>query len=126
MISLCRYVIVILPAAFLLGKIFGPVGVWNAFWIQKRLQQSSPLAFTAVQHDHRIDIANILLRINQPLLPNALQNIFQIALCQIICHTQIHVQIIAAVLGGGAGHLIPVVRIKVNISVIRGTTSREA
>ena len=32
-ISLCRYVIVILPAAFLLGKIFGPVGVWNAFWI---------------------------------------------------------------------------------------------
>lgn len=32
-ISLCRYVIVILPAAFLLSRIFGAAGVWNAFWI---------------------------------------------------------------------------------------------
>ncbi len=32
-ISLCRYIAVILPAAFLLGKIFGANGVWNAFWI---------------------------------------------------------------------------------------------
>lgn len=32
-ISLTRYVVVILPAAFLLSRIFGAVGVWNAFWI---------------------------------------------------------------------------------------------
>ncbi len=33
MISLCRYILVILPAAFVLCRVFGPVGVWNAFWI---------------------------------------------------------------------------------------------
>ena len=33
MISLCRYIVVILPAAFLLSRLFGPVGVWNAFWV---------------------------------------------------------------------------------------------
>ena len=33
MISLCRYIIIILPAAFILSRIFGPVGVWNAFWV---------------------------------------------------------------------------------------------
>lgn len=32
-ISLCRYVIIIIPAAFLLSRIFGAVGVWHAFWI---------------------------------------------------------------------------------------------
>lgn len=32
-ISLCRYVVVILPAAFLLCRAFGPDGVWHAFWI---------------------------------------------------------------------------------------------
>ena len=32
-ISLCRYVVVILPAAFLLCQAFGPDGVWHAFWI---------------------------------------------------------------------------------------------
>ena len=32
LISLCRYVVVIIPAAFLLSKFFGAVGVWNAFW----------------------------------------------------------------------------------------------
>ena len=32
-ISLCRYAAVILPAAFLLSRLFGPAGVWNAFWI---------------------------------------------------------------------------------------------
>ena len=33
LISLCRYVVVIIPAAFLLSRFFGAVGVWNAFWI---------------------------------------------------------------------------------------------
>lgn len=32
-ISLCRYLIIILPAAFLLSRAFGPTGVWNSFWI---------------------------------------------------------------------------------------------
>lgn len=32
-ISLLRYVVIIIPAAFLLSKVLGPAGVWNAFWI---------------------------------------------------------------------------------------------
>ena len=32
-ISLCRYVVFILPAAFLLCHALGPDGVWHAFWI---------------------------------------------------------------------------------------------
>ena len=33
LISLCRYVVVIIPAAFLLSRFLGAVGVRNAFWI---------------------------------------------------------------------------------------------
>ena len=33
MISLCRYVVIIIPAAFLLSRTAGPSGVWHAFWI---------------------------------------------------------------------------------------------
>ena len=33
LISLCRYVVVILPAAFWLSRLFGAVGVWHAFWV---------------------------------------------------------------------------------------------
>ena len=33
LISLCRYVVVILPAAFWLSRLFGTVGVWHAFWV---------------------------------------------------------------------------------------------
>ncbi|MCH1984205.1 MATE family efflux transporter [Ruminococcus sp. OA3] len=33
MISLLRYVIIIIPAAFLLSRISGAAGVWHAFWI---------------------------------------------------------------------------------------------
>lgn len=32
-ISLCRYIMIIIPTAFVLCQSFGPVGVWNAFWI---------------------------------------------------------------------------------------------
>lgn len=32
-ISVLRYIIVILPLAFILSKIFGAAGVWNAFWV---------------------------------------------------------------------------------------------
>ena len=37
LISLCRYVVVIIPAAFLLSRVFGAVGVWNAFWITEAI-----------------------------------------------------------------------------------------
>lgn len=32
-ISLCRYTILIIPIAYLLSRVLGPSGVWNAFWI---------------------------------------------------------------------------------------------
>ena len=32
-ISLFRYVLVIIPAAYILSRIFGAVGVWHGFWI---------------------------------------------------------------------------------------------
>lgn len=33
LISLMRYVVIIMPAVFILSRIRGAVGVWNAFWI---------------------------------------------------------------------------------------------
>lgn len=36
-ISLCRYIVLILPAAFLLSRAFGPAGVWNVFWLAELL-----------------------------------------------------------------------------------------
>lgn len=36
-ISLCRYLLIIIPAAFLLSRLFGPAGVWNAFWVAECL-----------------------------------------------------------------------------------------
>ena len=32
-ISLCRYVVVIIPGAFIVSRFMGAVGVWHAFWI---------------------------------------------------------------------------------------------
>ena len=32
-ISLCRYLVVMLPAALLLSRALGPEGVWHAFWV---------------------------------------------------------------------------------------------
>ena len=32
-ISLCRYTVIIIPAAWLLGRFWGADGVWHAFWI---------------------------------------------------------------------------------------------
>ena len=36
-ISLFRYVVVIIPVAFLLSRVFGAAGVWNAFWIAETI-----------------------------------------------------------------------------------------
>lgn len=32
-ISLCRYLMIMIPAAFLLSRVLGAEGVWHAFWI---------------------------------------------------------------------------------------------
>lgn len=32
-ISLCRYLLIIIPAAWMLSRMIGPSGVWHAFWI---------------------------------------------------------------------------------------------
>ena len=36
-ISLCRYIIIIIPAAFILSRLIGANGVWHAFWISELL-----------------------------------------------------------------------------------------
>ena len=42
-ISLCRYVIFIMPLAWLLCRQLGPTGVWHAFWVTEVL--SAVIAF---------------------------------------------------------------------------------
>ena len=37
LISLCRYVVIIIPTALLFSRLFGAVGVWNAFWITEAI-----------------------------------------------------------------------------------------
>jgi len=34
-ISLCRYGIVMIPAALLFGRLWGPAGIWHAFWFSE-------------------------------------------------------------------------------------------
>ena len=46
-ISLCRYLLIIIPAAFVLCRFFGPVGVWNAFWITEVI--AAVIAFLVYQ-----------------------------------------------------------------------------
>lgn len=43
MISLLRYVAIIIPVAFFFCRWFGPVGVWNAFWVSETV--AAALAF---------------------------------------------------------------------------------
>ena len=38
-LSLLRYVVVIIPAAFVLGKLLGGAVVWHCFWIRRRLHR---------------------------------------------------------------------------------------
>ena len=42
-ISLCRYTVIILPAAWLLSRFLGPDGVWHAFWITELLSAAAAL-----------------------------------------------------------------------------------
>ena len=43
-ISLCRYLVIIVPVAFVMARIFGPTGVWNAFWITELVTAAVSLA----------------------------------------------------------------------------------
>lgn len=43
-ISLCRYVIIIIPTAFIFCRLLGPDGVWNAFWITEVLTAAVAVA----------------------------------------------------------------------------------
>ena len=36
-ISLCRYIVIIIPSAFVLSKFFAAIGVWHAFWVAELL-----------------------------------------------------------------------------------------
>ncbi|MCD8322015.1 MAG: MATE family efflux transporter [Oscillospiraceae bacterium] len=36
-ISLMRYLVIIVPMAYILSRLFGPVGVWHAFWVAEAL-----------------------------------------------------------------------------------------
>ncbi len=43
-ISLCRYIAVILTAAFVLSRLFGPSGVWHSFWVTEAVTAVISLA----------------------------------------------------------------------------------
>lgn len=43
-IFLCRYIAVILPAAFVLSRLFGPSGVWHSFWVTEAVTAVISLA----------------------------------------------------------------------------------
>lgn len=43
-ISLCRYILIIIPVAFLLSRMWGAVGVWNAFWVSESITAIIALA----------------------------------------------------------------------------------
>lgn len=50
-ISLCRYLIILVPAAFFLSRLMGPTGVWHAFWITETI--SAALSFWIYQRKTR-------------------------------------------------------------------------
>ena len=43
-ISLCRYLVIIVPVAFLLSRLLGAAGVWHAFWITELFTAGIALA----------------------------------------------------------------------------------
>lgn len=50
-ISLCRYLLFIIPAAFLLSRLFGAAGVWHAFWIAELLTALISIALRHAIHE---------------------------------------------------------------------------
>ena len=47
-ISLMRYVVIIIPAAFILSRIAGAAGVWNAFWVAELITCAASFFIPAV------------------------------------------------------------------------------
>ena len=43
-ISMCRYLVIMLPAAFILSRSLGAVGVWHGFWVAELLTAVVALA----------------------------------------------------------------------------------
>ena len=51
-ISMCRYILVIIPVAYLLSRVMGAKGVWHAFWIAETL--TGVIAFVVYRKNVRI------------------------------------------------------------------------
>lgn len=57
-ISLCRYLIVILPLSWILSRILGPVGVWHAFWISEWISAAVCAALVVRFAAKQVTVAN--------------------------------------------------------------------
>lgn len=57
-ISLCRYALVILPAAWVLSRTLGPAGVWHAFWVTEAV--TAAVAFAVYRRQVRLCTAEDL------------------------------------------------------------------
>ena len=51
-ISLCRYILIIIPSAYLLSRVMGAKGVWHAFWIAETL--TAVIAFVVYRKNVRL------------------------------------------------------------------------
>lgn len=51
-ISLCRYILIIIPVAYLLSRTMGAKGVWHAFWIEETL--TAVIAFVVYRKNVRV------------------------------------------------------------------------
>lgn len=52
-ISLCRYILIILPLAFSLSRFLGASGVWHAFWVTEFC--TAAIAYTVYRHATRFE-----------------------------------------------------------------------
>lgn len=50
LISLSRYVVLIIPLAFIFSRFWGAVGVWHAFWVA----EASTAVFAALIYRHSV------------------------------------------------------------------------
>lgn len=55
LISLCRYALVILPAAWMLSRSLGPAGVWHAFWVTELI--TALVSFAVYRRQIRLCVA---------------------------------------------------------------------
>lgn len=57
-ISLCRYLIVILPVSWTLSLFFGPAGVWNGFWVSEWISAAVCAGLVARFAAKHVTVAN--------------------------------------------------------------------